>query len=222
MNLLDTGFMDNPDLKNPTLYSSHPRAQSLPESFRYALSGVARTLLTQRNMKLHVLSALTVLLFGLVFSFSPTAKALVLLCIGLVLCAELLNTSMEAIVDLYTGETHRLAKVAKDAAAGGVLVLSMVALLIFLIVLSFHWQEIERVEMVWTKVSLIVVIVLLEGLSLFVLPATFWPLFVQGVALFFMVFISVVSNEPIFSFAAFLLMALISFAPVLVKKDETE
>lgn len=211
--------MENPDIKKKSVRHQH-KSHTLLQSTNYALAGIAHTLMTQRNMKLHVLAALGVLLSGLIFPFTQPSKALILLCIGLVLFAELMNTAMEAIVDLYTGETHRLAQVAKDAAAGGVMVLSACSMFVFLGVLVAHQEQIFEVSMLLEKLTLVSVIIALQAMSLFVWPGRFWPLFVQGIALIFMVLIAVTANEPIFSSAAFLLMALISFAPVIVKKNE--
>lgn len=212
--------MENPDLK--TIFpKEHPKSQSLAHSVRYALMGISRTLLTQRNMKLHVLAALGVALLGVIFPFDPLSRAIILLCMALVIFSEVLNTAMEAIVDLYTGETHRLAQIAKDAAAGGVMILSICSSLIFLGVLEAHQEEIERLPMLFEKLAFIGGIVVLQALCLFGLQSSFLRLLTQGAAFFGIVLLSFTSHQPIFSAVAFLLVALSSFAPFALN-NETE
>jgi diacylglycerol kinase len=210
--------MDNPDLVKEK--KQHPKANNLIESFRFAISGIARTLMTQRNMKIHVLSALFILLLGLIFPFDYTSKAIILLCIALVLFSEIMNTAMEAIVDLYTGETHRLAKIAKDAAAGGVMLLALFSVFVFLGVMGAYQAEIREVPNLLAKLLFILLIVALETYCLFVQPSSIWIVVAQGLALVLLVPLAFMAREPIFGTAAFLLMALISFAPAVFKHDE--
>lgn len=93
----------------------------LLRSFRYALEGLKYTLVSQRNMRVHFLLALVALLLGLYLPIEKNDMLLLFLTIILVLVAELFNTAIEAVVDLVTKDFHPLAKVAKDVAAGAVL-----------------------------------------------------------------------------------------------------
>ena len=86
--------------------------------------------------------------------------------------------------------------------------------------LEAHQDRILKVPLLLEKLGLIAAIVSLEALCLFARPGSFWPVLAQGCALFLMVLMAVAANEPIFSTAAFLLMALISFAPAIFRKDE--
>jgi diacylglycerol kinase len=90
-------------------------------SFSFAGQGVWYVVRTQRNMRVHLLAAAAAIAAGLVLRIGVADWACVLAAIGLVLTAETLNTVVEALTDLYTTEYHPLAKVAKDAAAGAVL-----------------------------------------------------------------------------------------------------
>lgn len=198
----------------------HPKSHNLIESFRFALSGISRTLVTQRNMKIHVLSALFVLLLGLIFPFDAISRSIVLLCIALVLFSEVMNTAMEAIVDLYTGETHRLAQIAKDAAAGGVLLLAISSVFIFLGILIHHQDAILASPDLPLKLGLIASVVCLQSFALFLRFLPFLRFILQSVALGLLVALTMMGREPIFGTAAFLLMALISFAPAIFKHDE--
>jgi diacylglycerol kinase len=79
-------------------------------------------------MRVHLLAAACAVAAGLVLRISAVDWACVLTAIGLVLTAEALNTVVEALADLCTGEFHPLAKIAKDTAAGAVLISSVAAL----------------------------------------------------------------------------------------------
>lgn len=103
-------------------------------SFLFAGQGVWHAVRHQRNMRVHLAAAVAAVVAGLVLKISAVGWACVLLAIGLVLTAEMLNTVVESLVDLYTDEYHPLAKIAKDTAAGAVLVSSLAALAVGLAV----------------------------------------------------------------------------------------
>ena len=101
--------------------------QSLLNSFRYAFRGLLLCLKTQRNLRLELAAALWVMAAALALELSGGELAALLLCCGLVLSLELMNTAMEFTVDLCCPKPHPLAKAAKDAAAGGVLMAAVTA-----------------------------------------------------------------------------------------------
>lgn len=90
-------------------------------SFRYAFAGLAYSFRTQRNFRIHIAIAILAALLGLVVGLSWVEWAVVVVLVVVVLSAEMVNTMVEALVDLVTQEYHPLAKVAKDVAAGVVL-----------------------------------------------------------------------------------------------------
>lgn len=102
----------------------------LLHSFRFALEGLKYTLVTQRNMRIHFLTALGVLLLSLYLPLSKIEVLLLFITIVLVLVAELFNTVVEAVVDMITKDFHPLAKVAKDVAAGAVLLCAGLAVVV--------------------------------------------------------------------------------------------
>ena len=97
-------------------------------AFGYALEGLRAAWRTQRNVRIHVALALAVVVAGIVLRFSWFGWAIIAIAIGLVLATELLNTAVEALVDLVSPQEHPLAKRAKDVAAAGVLAASLAAL----------------------------------------------------------------------------------------------
>lgn len=109
------------------------RKQKLSTSFRHALEGIGVAIKTQRNIRIHVTLGIVVIMAALYLGLPPRDIALLLMVISLVIATELLNTAIEAVVDLVTQEWHALAKVAKDTAAGAVLVSAGFAVIIGLI-----------------------------------------------------------------------------------------
>ena len=91
---------------------------------------------TERNIKVQLLVGVLAVVAGVVLKIDALSWVLVLLCIGLVLFAELVNTSIEAIVDLATQDLHPLAKRAKDIAAASVFTLSITAAVVGIIVFA--------------------------------------------------------------------------------------
>jgi len=91
---------------------------------------------TQRNARIHLSVALLVIALGLWLGLNRTEWAIIILTIGLVLAAESFNTVAEAAVDLATAEYHPLAKIAKDVAAGAVLLTAITAIVVGLLILG--------------------------------------------------------------------------------------
>lgn len=105
-------------------------------SFGYAIEGFRTAVATERNIKVQLLVGVLAIVAGVVLKIDALSWVLVLLCIGLVLFAELVNTSIEAIVDLATQDFHPLAKRAKDIAAASVFTLSITAAVVGIIVFA--------------------------------------------------------------------------------------
>lgn len=115
----------------PGSKSDHP---TFVKSFRYAIEGLYEALSSERNIKVQLLVGLLAVIAGLALRIDALSWVIVILCIGMVLFAELVNTSIESVVDLATQELHPLAKRAKDIAAASVFVLSVTAGVLGLIV----------------------------------------------------------------------------------------
>jgi diacylglycerol kinase len=99
-------------------------ANGFLESFRHALEGVTTTA-RERNFRVQLAAGAAAVALGAFFRISPGEWIAVALCIGLVLGGECANTALEAAVDLASPGRHPLAKRAKDAAAGAVLLFSL-------------------------------------------------------------------------------------------------
>ncbi len=110
--------------------------------FAAAYSGLLHTVAVQRNMKVHWISGFMVMLVGMALEFALTARAALFFSVFLILFAEILNSALEAFVDLHIKQYHYQAKLAKDAAAAGVLVLACAVVILFADILLNYRQEI--------------------------------------------------------------------------------
>ena len=103
-------------------------------SFTYPVKGLKYAYRNEQNLTFDVGMALLVIVLGFIFRIEVWEWAVLVLTVGLVLALELINTAIEATVDLVTEEYHPLAKVAKDTSAAAVFVFAIVAVIIGLII----------------------------------------------------------------------------------------
>jgi len=115
---------------------TQPHRGGLISSFRYAFAGIWWAIKTQRNMRVHLVLGICAVLLAIALGLDTAREAILALTVTLVLVAEMINTVVEAVVDLVSPTYHPLARVAKDVAAGAVLVTAIgsvvVGLFIFL------------------------------------------------------------------------------------------
>jgi diacylglycerol kinase (ATP) len=106
-------------------------ATSIGLSFKYAAAGVTYAFNTQRNFRIHCIMGTLAITFGALLNLTGVEMAVICITSGLVLTLELLNTAIESVVDLTVEQTyHELAKIAKDCAAGAVLVSAFASVLV--------------------------------------------------------------------------------------------
>lgn len=106
-------------------------ASNLFISFRYAWAGLSYAFQTQRNFRIHLVVGTAAIALSIYLQLSRIEIAVIGLTIGAVLTMELLNTAVESVVDLTVRQTyHELAKIAKDCAAGAVLISAFAAVLV--------------------------------------------------------------------------------------------
>ena len=111
------------------------------ESFNNAITGIIDTVRTERNMKIHLIVALGVLVASFFFDITKYEFLILAVTITMVIAAELINTAIEATIDMTTNYYHPLAKIAKNAAAGAVLITAINALLVGYII---FWDKLSR------------------------------------------------------------------------------
>jgi diacylglycerol kinase (ATP) len=98
---------------------------SVIESFNFAIEGVIHVLRTQRNMRLHFAAAVAVIVVAVAVGVSKIELSVLLVSIAFVLVAEMINTAVEGAIDAATTSFDPMAKLAKDIAAGAVLIASV-------------------------------------------------------------------------------------------------
>lgn len=103
-------------------------------SFKYAIEGIITSIIEEKNIKIHILAIFVTILMGIIYKISTMEWIICILLFGLVISTEIINTAIENAVDLVTDEKNILAKKAKDAAAGAVLVNAIISVIIACII----------------------------------------------------------------------------------------
>lgn len=111
--------------------NSHP---SFRRSFLFAMQGFRIAWQTERNIKVMLCGLVFAVAMGIVLRIDLISWAVILLCCGVVIAAELLNTAVETVVDLVSPEYHPLAGRAKDISAGAVWALCVIVAIVGIIV----------------------------------------------------------------------------------------
>ena len=115
-------FFHKKDRYNLDIRKEREHDRRLVESFNYAIEGLMSALQNEKHMKFHTLSAILIVILAILTNASKVEILLVSISVAFVIITELINTAVEALVDLISPERHPLAKLAKDVAAGAVLV----------------------------------------------------------------------------------------------------
>ena len=97
------------------------------KSFRHAIDGIVYAIENEHNILIMMLATIFILIASFLLDISKLELMLVVICIGTVIACEMLNSAIEACVDLETTEENKLAKIAKDCASGAPLVLSVMS-----------------------------------------------------------------------------------------------
>lgn len=104
------------------------------QSFRYAFHGIKLLVLHEHNAWIHCFAAICVIIAGLLFGLSRLEWIAIAIVIGMVIAAEAVNSSIEALADLVSPEYNEAIKRTKDLAAGAVLILAITAAVIGLLI----------------------------------------------------------------------------------------
>lgn len=103
-------------------------------SFKFSFEGIKYAVYNEVNIFVMIIMAIIAIALGIILKISYVECLVVVLLIGVILSLELVNTSIEAVVDLVTNDKKPLAKVAKDCASGAVSVMSIVAVILGLMI----------------------------------------------------------------------------------------
>ncbi len=127
--------------------------RSTLKSFTWAFEGIVHVLRTQRNMKIHFTVAFAVLMASLLFNVSRLELAVLLITITFVLVAEMINTAVEAAIDTFGTAFDPAAKIAKDVAAGAVLIAALNALVVAYLIFFDKLEQPSRTLFVHVRQS---------------------------------------------------------------------
>ena len=116
--------------------------------FVHAFRGIGNTILSERNMRVHIVVMLYVFYFSGYYSFSKTDYILLILTCAAVIALEAVNTAIEAVVDKASPEFSKLGKIGKDAAAGAVLIMAIAAVAVGLIL----FFDFEKLKVIFTDI----------------------------------------------------------------------
>jgi diacylglycerol kinase (ATP) len=136
MSMLTSRREPEEERSRPKAAPAPGRAPSVLDSFNYAFEGIIHVLRTQRNLRIHFLIAVGVIVAALAVGVDRIEMILLLLAIAFVLVAEMLNSAVEGAIDVSTTSFDPNAKLAKDVAAGAVLIASITALAVGYVVFA--------------------------------------------------------------------------------------
>jgi diacylglycerol kinase (ATP) len=147
------------------------RPPPIIESFNHAFEGIIHVLRTQRNMRIHFVVAAVVLILGLASNVSRIELIALLLAIAFVLIAEMVNTAIEGAIDVATTSFDPMAKLAKDIAAGAVLIATINAVAVGYLVFSSAianrsehvLDRLREAPAKLTLIALVIVIIIVIG-----------------------------------------------------------
>ncbi|MFC4411085.1 diacylglycerol kinase family protein [Chungangia koreensis] len=108
-------------------------------SFKFAFEGIVHSIKTEQNIRFHLLATMVVMIAGLLTGLDKGEWIIIFILIGGMLSLELINTAIERVVDLVSPGWQPLAKQAKDAAAGAVLVFATISAIIGILIFLPKW-----------------------------------------------------------------------------------
>ena len=108
--------------------------QKRVKSFGYSIAGLKHLFLYEHNARIHLIAAVLVIIAGWYFEVSRMEWLAIVLCIGLVIITETLNTAIEVVCDYLSPDFHPKIKIIKDLASGAVLVSALTAVVIAAII----------------------------------------------------------------------------------------
>ncbi len=162
-------------MEKPAPYSAPKSANTFVRSLRHAWSGLIYAVKTQRNMRMHLIAGLLVAQVGQGVPLGLAEKVTMLFCVMLVFFAEMLNSALEQLVDLAIQQFDERAKLTKDIAAAGVLVLAIGTVTIFAAILVHNAETIFSNPAAITRQVLVgVPLTLLAGALMHERPKPFW------------------------------------------------
>lgn len=198
------------------------------DSLNCAIDGVLYAARTQKHMRNHFIVAIVVLVVTLILGVTAVEFTLLAISISFVLFAELMNTAVEAVVDMVTTEFHPVAKIAKDVAAGSVLLSVVGAVVTGYVILSGYLFPLykELLAMIGTPaeiasiVSLLIVIIIVVMLKALSRKGSFLHGGIlsghAAIAFSIATLVTLSTQEPIISLLTLILAVMVSHSRLLM------
>lgn len=121
---------------------------NLAKSFFYAFRGLKFAIDNERNMRIHLVASFFVIQFAYFYKLKNFQWIYILITMGLVIAAELINTAIEALVDMQTQSYTNLARIAKDVAAGAVVILAILSVIIAILTFNDIKKVFDVIDMI--------------------------------------------------------------------------
>jgi diacylglycerol kinase (ATP) len=198
------------------------KVKKLVDSFNYAIEGIIYSIRTQRNMKIHMVAAIAVLVATFFYDLSKIELLIITITISLVIVAEMINTAVECAIDATTNFYHPLVKIAKNVAAGAVLVTAINSALVGYVIFWDRLTPFNRTVMSKIKKSnpdMIFFILVIVCIATLVVKAVYdegtplrggMPSGHSAIAFSVATSITLLTNEPLIMVLSYLLAIIVA------------
>lgn len=198
------------------------KVKKLLDSFNYAIEGIVYAVRTQRNMRIHMIATLLVLTACFFYDLSKFEVLAIVITITMVLVAELVNTAIEAAIDATTNYYHPLARIAKNTAAGAVLITAINAVIVGYII---FWDKLQSMNfMVIRKIKnsnpyMIFIVLVIVSITTVIVKAIFgegtplkggFPSGHAAIAFSLATTIALITQEPLTEILSFFLAFIVA------------
>lgn len=117
------------------------KCKRLAKSFFYSYKGIIRVFREEQNIKIQIISALAVAVLGMFFRISTAEWCFLVIVITLVILAEIINSAVERITDMFKPRIHEYAKVVKDITAGAVMITAISAIIVGILIFFPYFSK---------------------------------------------------------------------------------
>lgn len=198
---------------------SHIRG--LADSFRFASEGIVYAISSQRNMKIHLVAAMLIIMSGLCLHFTSIEVIIIAFCIALVIAMEIINTAIESAVDMAMTDYDDLAKHAKDSGAGAVFIVVLIVVFIgiiivvpyFITLVSGDWHRVPAEPLAFHSLQGLALIFFTYGVKAiwYHFGKKYQPHILVGLTFYFLALFSVIYPHLIVGIVVGLVIAIIYF-----------
>jgi Diacylglycerol kinase len=198
------------------------KIKRIVDSFNFAIEGIIYAVRTQRNMRIHMIAALLVLVACFFYDIKKTELLIISITITMVVVAEMINTAIESAIDATTNYYHPLAKIAKNTAAGAVLITAINAVIVGYVI---FWDKLSTVTFsVVIKIKqsdpiMIFIVLIMVSIATIVVKAIYgegtplrggMPSGHSAIAFSIATTIALITNEPISIMLSYLLAFIVA------------